>query len=315
MLTTTHALFDGAVQSAPNPKSRFAKHPIGSLIDCDVCEKTIVVERRKQKRCIGCRAAYHLRWDRQNRNKTPYPVGSEFPCAKCGVLTIKMTCGHRNCEDCAGTARAKRRAIYLASKERPIATIGAEIKCQGCGAGIIRLGAKQKWCEGCKRQKQLASYRACAEKKRRAAGMLPVKGTEAICSFCSAPFIRRGIKHQFCDDCGPNLWKKCPRRRLDLAFGNQIRKALGKSKAGQPWETLVGYTLSDLKRHIERQFSKGMTWENYGDWHIDHIIPRCSFVYASPDDAEFIAAWAITNLRPLWSSDNHIKSGNRTLLL
>jgi hypothetical protein len=42
------------------------------------------------------------------------------------------------------------------------------------------------------------------------------------------------------------------------------------------------YTLAELERHIERQFSNGMTWENMGKWHLDHVLPLSSFTYESP---------------------------------
>lgn len=78
----------------------------------------------------------------------------------------------------------------------------------------------------------------------------------------------------------------------------------------------LGYTGADLKRHLERQFVKGMTWTNYGKrWHIDHIIPLASFKITCIDDPDFAAAWALTNLRPLWWKANVLKGATRTLLL
>jgi hypothetical protein len=50
-----------------------------------------------------------------------------------------------------------------------------------------------------------------------------------------------------------------------------------------------------------------MDWSNYGDWEIDHIIPLVRFSYGSVDDADFSAAWALSNLRPLWQRDNASK--------
>jgi hypothetical protein len=67
--------------------------------------------------------------------------------------------------------------------------------------------------------------------------------------------------------------------------------------------------------HLERQFLSGMTWANRGQWHIDHIQPRSSFKFVGPDDPEFKACWALSNLRPLWKADNLKKNARRTLLL
>ena len=51
-----------------------------------------------------------------------------------------------------------------------------------------------------------------------------------------------------------------------------------------------------------------MTWDNYGEWHIDHIIPISYFDYSSYDDETFKICWDLNNLQPLWAKDNLIKS-------
>lgn len=94
-----------------------------------------------------------------------------------------------------------------------------------------------------------------------------------------------------------------------------IKNSLRDGKNGRSWERLVGYTVTDLMRHLERQFLSGMSWDNRGEWHIDHILPLASFKFTSPDDPEFRAAWALTNLRPLWAKDNMRKSDKRTHLI
>jgi hypothetical protein len=106
-----------------------------------------------------------------------------------------------------------------------------------------------------------------------------------------------------------------PGYRLHTNVSRFIRAALGGGKRGRKWEALLGYTLDDLKAHIERQFRRGMTWENYGDWEIDHIRPRAMFKFENSDDPEFRECWALTNLRPLWARENAAKSGQRTHLL
>lgn len=97
-------------------------------------------------------------------------------------------------------------------------------------------------------------------------------------------------------------------------MGCAIWQCLRESKAGWRWERLVGYTLDGLSAHLERQFSRGMGWHNMSEWHVDHIIPKSMFKYDSPDSEEFKAAWALSNLRPLWASEN-LKKGNRLTLL
>lgn len=66
----------------------------------------------------------------------------------------------------------------------------------------------------------------------------------------------------------------------------------------------VEWTIEELMVHLEKQFLPGMTWDNYGEWHVDHIVPAASFSYKSPSDADFKACWHLGNLRPLWAKDN-----------
>jgi len=78
------------------------------------------------------------------------------------------------------------------------------------------------------------------------------------------------------------------------------------SKKNRHWEDLVGYTIDQLKRHLEKQFKTGMSWENYGKygWHIDHKIPISAFNFETPDDPDFKRCWALKNLQPLEADKN-----------
>ena len=51
-----------------------------------------------------------------------------------------------------------------------------------------------------------------------------------------------------------------------------------------------------------------MTWDNYGEWHIDHKKPKSLFDYDSPKDQAFKDCWSLANLQPLWAEDNKNKS-------
>ena len=100
-----------------------------------------------------------------------------------------------------------------------------------------------------------------------------------------------------------------PRGRLRQAITNGIGSSLKRgSKAGRHWETLVGYTIDDLKRHLEKYFQDGMGWNNYGSWHVDHKIPIAVFNFETPEDIDFKRCWALSNLQPLWAEENKIKS-------
>lgn len=109
--------------------------------------------------------------------------------------------------------------------------------------------------------------------------------------------------------------RKTPKGALTHRMTSRIRHGLKGLRRGSGWQAALGYTVDDLRVHLERQFLTGMTWENIGQWHIDHIVPLASFSYTSMDDEGFKAAWALTNLRPLWAGPNMVKHARRELLV
>lgn len=76
---------------------------------------------------------------------------------------------------------------------------------------------------------------------------------------------------------------------------------------------IVPYTLEELMDHLQSKFLPGMSWDNYGKWHIDHIIPDANFNYTSVDDPEFQKCWALDNLQPLWGPAN-LSKGTKPML-
>lgn len=82
-------------------------------------------------------------------------------------------------------------------------------------------------------------------------------------------------------------------------------KKLNITKKNKTFE-IVGCTPQELKEHLEKQFIDGMSWENRGEWHIDHIIPLSS----AKTEEELYKLCHYTNLQPLWAIDNIKKSNN-----
>ena len=74
---------------------------------------------------------------------------------------------------------------------------------------------------------------------------------------------------------------------------------------------LLGCSIPELKAHLESQFREGMTWDNHGKWHIDHIIPCSSFNLLDP--SEQYKCFHYTNLQPLWAHENLRKGGPRRI--
>lgn len=98
-----------------------------------------------------------------------------------------------------------------------------------------------------------------------------------------------------------------PQVRLSVNLRTRINRAIANNqKAGSAVRDL-GCSVADLRKHLETLFAPGMSWENYGRWHIDHIIPLCHFDLTQKD--QFLKACHYSNLQPLWAEANYRKGG------
>lgn len=103
-----------------------------------------------------------------------------------------------------------------------------------------------------------------------------------------------------------------PEVRLAQYVRNRVNALLrGKVKSARALD-MVGCSMSDLRQHLEAQFSDGMTWRNHGigsgRWNIDHVRPLASFDLADPEEQKL--AFHFSNLKPEWSDANQEKSSN-----
>lgn len=65
---------------------------------------------------------------------------------------------------------------------------------------------------------------------------------------------------------------------------------------------LLGTNINTVREHLQNQFKDGMTWENQGAWHVDHIIPCNSFDLTKEEEQR--KCFHYTNLQPLWAKEN-----------
>ena len=96
---------------------------------------------------------------------------------------------------------------------------------------------------------------------------------------------------------------------LNYKMRKAIKKSLKGNKAGRTWESLTGYTLTDLKRRLNETMPEGYNWGDYltARLHIDHIIPISAFNFTKPEHTDFKRCWALNNLRLLPARENIIK--------
>lgn len=107
--------------------------------------------------------------------------------------------------------------------------------------------------------------------------------------------------------------RKDPRKRVAMGVSTAIYVALRGVRKRAPTFEMLGYSKDELATHLERQFQRGMTWDNYGEWHIDHVRPLSSFDFSNQEAIR--EAWALSNLRPLWAAENIRKKDKRLLLV
>lgn len=89
--------------------------------------------------------------------------------------------------------------------------------------------------------------------------------------------------------------------KISILMRNLVNRYLTKPKVKKTNE-IIGLTPKEFREYIESKFLKNMTWDNYGEWHIDHIIPLSS----AKNDNELYSLNHYTNLQPLWSTSRWV---------
>jgi hypothetical protein len=103
--------------------------------------------------------------------------------------------------------------------------------------------------------------------------------------------------------------KRC-RENIQLRIIRNNRKRVWDALKGfcksKSTALLLGCSGEELMRHLEKQFKPGMTWDNYGEWHMDHKRPCASFDMADPEQQK--TCFHFSNYQPLWAKENYSKS-------
>lgn len=148
-----------------------------------------------------------------------------------------------------------------------------------------------------------------------------VKINESVCSKCllikniddfNKDKSRKNNIDTYCKICRNKYLRE--RKSVDINFKlicnlrSSLSESLKRMRLIKEYKTenILGIDINDFRNYLESKFDSGMSWENYGDWHIDHIIP---ISYANTiDDIYKLSNY--TNLQPLWAFDN-LSKGNR----
>lgn len=105
-----------------------------------------------------------------------------------------------------------------------------------------------------------------------------------------------------------------PQHRIVHSLRERIRAALdNRTPKSAPTMELLGCTIDQFLGHLELQFQEGMSWSNYGDWHIDHRNPCAAFDLANPEQQR--RCFHYSNLQPLWAEENLTKQAKITTII
>lgn len=216
-------------------------------------------------------------------------------------------CGRR--ADCKECVKVKSKAYYKKNKEK----IKKEKLTDYYANKDVWQARHKKWYE--KNPHKHAEYHQNSKNKRNAyskkrsqsrkeqglcvACMNPSREGKVLCADCNEKASRKATE-KYNSDVGFRLRKVLRRRFLKALKGNY--------KSGSAVRDL-GCSIPEFKKHIEKQFQPGMTWENHGlhGWHLDHIKPLAAFDLT--DREQVLEVCHYTNIQPLWAEDNFKKGG------
>jgi hypothetical protein len=171
-----------------------------------------------------------------------------------------------------------------------------------------------KVCRKCKKEKELTEF---YKQKKGKFGVKPE------CKICIKEYNKENSEHQrlyfkkYREENKQHISKikkdwELRQRKTNVLFKlkQNLRHRTNSAFKSKYWQKnnttkdLLCCSFEEAKTHIESKFTYGMNWDNYGKWHIDHIIPLAS----AKTEEEMCNLFNYKNLQPLWASDNFRKS-------
>lgn len=110
--------------------------------------------------------------------------------------------------------------------------------------------------------------------------------------------IKEGVAAQYLRE----KKKKNPYIKIVINLRTRLSQIINKEYKTLHTIDLLGCTVEEFRHHLESQFESGMSWNNYGKWHIDHIIP-CNYFNLTKEENQYIC-FNYRNLQPLWAEEN-----------
>ena len=240
---------------------------------------------------------YHIRYYRTHKDKYKTPTKTHsLMCEECHKPFSHYRRNVRFCNECR-LIRCRRKTKELQHAKTVTARAERSKKCEECGTVFQCKSLKKKRCPSCdiaarKQRAKVASTKYSAKHRTRLRKEYHRYVTENK-EHCLEKW--RDYHHKTKDN---------PQKIVAARCRNRIRRFMKHKHCKS--EELCGCSWAELVTHIENQFSDNMSWENYGDWHIDHIKPCAAFDLT--DKNQVSECFHFSNLQPLWKQDNLSKS-------
>jgi len=206
-----------------------------------------------------------------------------------------------------------RQKLYNTEEEKKAAQRLAQKKYRKSKKGKLAQKKQLKKYFATEKGKQARAKYAKSDKKKQALKRFfaTEKGKQARAKYAKSDKKKQALKRWRHSDKGKQFIKKYNSRpQIKLARNLRTRVYLSLKRQGgiksKKTMDLVGCDINYLRKHLEEKFEPLMSWDNYGKWHVDHIIPVTKFDLTDPEQQKI--CFHYTNLQPLWGSENIRKS-------
>ena len=135
-------------------------------------------------------------------------------------------------------------------------------------------------------------------------------GLGSTCKSCAGEYYRKnaGKRKEYKREYDRKKRATNIEYRIVSNLRTRIRQAVRRGDKADRTIKLIGCEIEYLKNYLASKFSDGMSWDNYGKWHIDHIIPCASFDLTKEEEQR--KCFNYKNMQPLWAKENLLKSDN-----
>lgn len=206
--------------------------------------------------------------------------------ANCKVCSAQFAAKAANAMFCSKKCRLSHRRLNRSDKN-------FEKKCITCDTAFVAQNYKARYCSPSCEQHEI-KCRSCGDTFR---GFK----NRAFCSDeCFAEHRRLRARKRQPKVRENRTGHERMKRRLSARINHAVKAQA--TKKCFVTDVLVGCAVPELLDHLSSKFAEGMTLDNYGDWHIDHMRPCASFDLTDPEQQK--ECFHYTNLQPLWAKDN-----------